>query len=429
MKKKATKAKAASKGKAAAAPKAPPKAKAKPASKAKPAKAKPAPKAAPKAKPASSRAAAPKATAKPAPKAKPASSRASAAKPKAKPEKAGRPAPLQGRSPAASKASQAKASRIDASQDKDLEVTLAPEHVAKTIPESVPAEDEGALRNVMASLTSIFGGRDFLSDAELDAFLDDKIATGEIPPSAALDPLDEAQSLIYEAWNSEPPQKVRLAKKALELTDDCADAYVLLAEHDSRDTRQSLENYRKGMAAGERAVDPKLFREAEGDFWAVMETRPYMRARLGVAECLWELGQKDEALGHLRDMLRLNPSDNQGVRYILAQILLETGEEGELHDLVQRFPHDDAPQIRYSHALLAFRHEGRGAQADGLLAKALKANPHVPAYLLRRKKLPAEAPAEVAPGSEEEAAAYAMGAQGSWQKTLGAAEWLAERTR
>ena len=43
---------------------------------------------------------------------------------------------------------------------RDTEVILAPELIAKTLPESVPAEDEGALRKVMSSLTALFGGRD-----------------------------------------------------------------------------------------------------------------------------------------------------------------------------------------------------------------------------------------------------------------------------
>jgi tetratricopeptide (TPR) repeat protein len=406
----------AMKKKASKAPK--PAAKAKAAKPAKAAKAKAAPKA--KAKPA--------AKAAPAKPARPSKAKAQAQAPKPAAKASVPKAPPSKAAPA--KAAPAKGSPAPAPrEDQDLEVTLAPEHIAKTIPEPVSAEDEGALRNVMASLTSIFGGRDFLSDAELDAFLDDKIANGEIPPSAALDPLDEAQSLIYEAWNSEGAQKVRLAQRALELSEDCADAYVILAEHDAKDTKQSLEYYQKGVEAGQRALDPALFRQGAGKFWEIMETRPYMRARFGVAECLWELGRKEEALAHLRELMRLNPSDNQGVRYVLAQVLLETGEEGELHDLLQRFRKDQSPQIRYSHALLAFRHEGRGAQADGLLAEALKANPHVPGYLLKRKKVPAQPPESADPGSEEEAAAYAMGALDSWQKTLGAADWLAERTR
>ena len=300
------------------------------------------------------------------------------------------------------------------------------EPLPKVVAETVPRDDEAGLRNVMASLTSIFGGRDFLSDADLDAFLDSKIASGEIPPSAALDPLDEAQSLVYEAWNSEGPQRVRLARRALETCPDCADAYVILAEEDSKDRKHALELFRKGVEAGERSLDPSLFQTKAGKFWDIMETRPYMRARLGLAECLWESGKKDEAVTHLRELFRLNPSDNQGVRYILAQCLLETGAEGELGELLERFRDDTSPEIRYSHALWAFRREGPGRKASAVLAEAVKSNPHVPAYLLKRKQPPKEGPVSAEAGSDEEAAAYAIGATESWHKTLGAVDWLAE---
>ncbi|MDB5104218.1 MAG: hypothetical protein JWP91_1907 [Fibrobacteres bacterium] len=289
-------------------------------------------------------------------------------------------------------------------------------------------EETAGLEKVMASLSQIFGGKDFLSDAELDAFLDSKIASGEIPPSAALDPLDEAQSLIYEAWNSDGPHKLELARRALDLSKDCADAYLILAE-DAKTREAALALFRKGLDAGMRALDPGLFERSAGKFWDIMETRPYMRARLGLAECLWDLGKKDEALGHLRDLMRLNPSDDQGVRYILLQCLLESGGDDELGALLIRYGDDTSPEIRFTHALWMFRRQGPGPVADALLKDALKANPHVPGYLLKRKPVSKRVPASAHEGSEEEAEAYASGASDTWHGTLGALEWLASRSR
>src|SRR5260221_8438810 len=51
--------------------------------------------------------------------------------------------------------------------------------------------------------------------------------------------------------------------------------------------------------------------------------RPYMRARLGLAQTLQSLGRDDEALNHYRELVRLNPNDNQGARYRLIVALLE----------------------------------------------------------------------------------------------------------
>ena len=288
------------------------------------------------------------------------------------------------------------------------------------------SEDAPGMENVMASLSKLFGGREFLSDEDLDAFLDSKIASGEIPPSAALDPLDEAQSLVYEAWNSVGPQKVRLARRALELSPLCADAYLILAEEEARDLDTALKHYRQAVAAGEKAMGPAPLNHPQAKLWENMEARPYMRARLGLAECLWDSGSRDEALGHLRELMRLNPSDNQGVRYILVHCFQEMGSEDELGELLERFRNDPSPEIKYTHALWVFRREGSSELAIGLLSEALEANSLVPAYLLKRKKLPKRAPEAAREGSEEEASAYAMGALDPWHKTLGALEWLAE---
>ena len=48
-----------------------------------------------------------------------------------------------------------------------------------------------------------------------------------------------------------------------------------------------------------------------------------MRARAGLAAMLDALGDVEAAIGHYRDMLRLNPGDNQGIRYVLARCLMK----------------------------------------------------------------------------------------------------------
>ncbi len=286
------------------------------------------------------------------------------------------------------------------------------------------AEDKAGLESVMASLSNILGGKDFLSDAELDALLDSKMASGEIPPSMGLDPLDEAQSLIYEAWNTEGPERAKLARRALELSRDCADAYIILAEEEANSAQAAHDLYRDAVDAATRVLPPELFKNAAGNFWLMMETRPYMRARLGLAEALWDLHKQQEALGHLREMLRLNPSDNQGVRYLLIQWLLESGDDEELGQWLGRYADDDSPGLRYAHALWLFRRAGPGKSANAQAAKAIRANPHVVDFLLGRKEAEGFAEESVSPGSPEEAASYALGGQAAWTETRGALDWL-----
>ena len=123
--------------------------------------------------------------------------------------------------------------------------------------------------------------------------------------------LDQAQDLIYDAWEAPTRQRaVALAQKALMVSQDCADAYVLLAEKTAESVEEAIELYRKGVEAGERALGKRAFKKAVGHFWGLLETRPYMRARAGLAQCLWEAGRREEAVENYWDMLRLNPNDN-----------------------------------------------------------------------------------------------------------------------
>ena len=109
--------------------------------------------------------------------------------------------------------------------------------------------------------------------------------------------VDEAQEIMYDAWEAPTRQRaVALARKALEVSPDCADAYNLLAEETAETLEEAIELYEKGVEAGERALGKKAFKEDVGYFWGLLETRPYMRARAGLAQCLWVAGQGEEAV-------------------------------------------------------------------------------------------------------------------------------------
>ena len=131
---------------------------------------------------------------------------------------------------------------------------------------------------------------------------------------AADEALLDAQGLMYEAFDVEGAHRVALARQALAISPDCADAYLLLAEETASSIEEACELLEQGVAAGERALGPEPFEEDVGYFWGLIETRPYMRARAALAETLWALGRREEAVEHQRELLRLNPNDNQGVR-------------------------------------------------------------------------------------------------------------------
>jgi tetratricopeptide (TPR) repeat protein len=242
-------------------------------------------------------------------------------------------------------------------------------------------------------------------------------------------PLGKAQALLYRAFEEPAEQRrVQLAHDALAISPDCADAYVLLAEHASS-RKEALRLYEQGVAAGERALGPEAFQRDAGHFWGLLETRPYLRARLGLAHALWTAGRRDEAVRHLQDVLRLNPGDNQGVRYTLAGFLLFLDRDDDLAHLLQQYPEEGSAAWTYTKALLAFRRHGDTAEARQLLKEARKTNKHVPAYLLGEKFPPTEQPGYYSPGDESEALNYLGSFMAGWKSTPGAVAWLRENAQ
>jgi hypothetical protein len=122
-------------------------------------------------------------------------------------------------------------------------------------------------------------------------------------------------------------------------------------------------------------------------------------------------------------MLRLNPSDNQAIRYPLAACLLEMGEIDALEELLGQYDDATASWL-YTRALVAFRRGGDNPDARRHLLDALEQNRHVPAYLLDDKKLPKTIPEEVGFGDKSEAVVYAAEFGTGWRETRGAIKWL-----
>ncbi|MBI2939661.1 MAG: hypothetical protein HYY04_04415 [Chloroflexi bacterium] len=279
---------------------------------------------------------------------------------------------------------------------------------------------------MMSDVGKLLSEREFGSMEEVNAYLAGLTNVGGIPGRQPASPAEQAQEIMYDAWEAQGARRVTLARKALEVSADCADAYVLLAEEAARSVAEALKLYAQGVAAGERALGPQAFQEDVGHFWGIVETRPYMRARAGLAQCLWATGRREEAIEHYWELLRLNPGDNQGNRHVLLNCLLRIGADtDQVQKLLALYPDDAMADWLYGQALFAFRTEGDTPASQKLLAEAKRRNPHVPAYLLGKKRLPKRMPELITWGGESEAIDCAAGQADVWLNTPGALEWLA----
>ncbi|MFP4475496.1 MAG: tetratricopeptide repeat protein [Desulfatibacillaceae bacterium] len=248
----------------------------------------------------------------------------------------------------------------------------------------------------------------------------------------AIDPLAQAQDLMFDAFEAPTrKQALALARKALSICPDCADAHTFLAKNAAKSTEEAIEMLGEAVAAGERALGKEAFKELEGHFWGHIETRPYMRARGTLADTLYTSGKVEEAAGHYQDMLRLNPNDNQGVRDQLMHCFIALDRDEDAEQLFTRYERDPLAVWRYSRALLDFRKHGDTARSNESLKAALGQNPHVASFLLGKKKLPKTLPTYHGFGDENEAVCYVHESLELWRDTPGTLAWLksvAERT-
>lgn len=258
-----------------------------------------------------------------------------------------------------------------------------------------------------------------------------KVAKSKKPPVKKSRVTERAaQELIYNAWETNNiRERISLAKEALVIFPDCADAYNILAEDAAKSLEKAKEYYRHGMEAGRRTIGEKGFKEMTGHFWGFLETRPYMRARTGLMQCLWEGENHDEAIGHARELLRLNVNDNQGIRYILITYLANLGRYDELESFMNgQYKDDGMAEWLYTKALLFFVKRGDTPASRQALSLSLEINKHVPKYLTGEKKVPRRLPDRITMGGEDEAYCYAAGNIPAWKKAPGALAWLKKQT-
>jgi tetratricopeptide (TPR) repeat protein len=279
----------------------------------------------------------------------------------------------------------------------------------------------------MHDLTRLIEEQGFETPEEIDEYAQGFVERGEIPHYEPQTDLERAQEKMYDAWSANRTRKrVRLAREALKICPDCADAYVLLGEEASKSLEESREQYRTGVAAGERALGPEAFELYTGDFWGRMSTRPYMRALYNLAQVEGQLGNYDEAIALGHRLLELNPNDNQGVRYQLLTLLLVEGDTPAVHILLRQYKDDPGAEWAYGRALVAFLERGNTRHARAKLQEALYQNIYFPFYLLGAIPIPEEPPMYTELGTESEGLAVLYTQGPAWIKHDRSLDWMVE---
>ena len=277
-------------------------------------------------------------------------------------------------------------------------------------------------------LMKLLGEQNFSSEEEIRAFLDNNLVGKKIDEvfpekSGPKTNAEKADDLMYEAYQQEGRKGLNLARKALETDPESVRALIHLAQYET-EPEKAEALLEKAIQFAEKKLGEVFFKKNRGNFWGIVETRPFMTARYDIARCKELLGKDEEAMKIYQEMLKLNPNDNQAVRVELARLYLKHYKLDLYHKLYKKYKEDTSAWWTYHFAYFAFLVYGERNTSSNALINAVKSNEYVIRILTTEEALPEDLSDYYAPGSKEEASYYLMDNLELWTRDIRAIEWL-----
>lgn len=234
---------------------------------------------------------------------------------------------------------------------------------------------------------------------------------------------DEAFFNIAKAYSSEDKsERIELAKKALELDENCVDAYLLLASEETDSDEEALKMIDKAI---EIAVSKMSNSKHPKGFWATnFATREYLRAIGQKSDLLWKMGRRSEAVELMEKMVLYDVLDMYEVKYHLINRFLLLDMIKNAEKLIRLYDDDKSTHWFYGKAYIEFRKGKNKSLAKEKLLDAFYANPYVPFFLLNILEIPETLSPEIKYGSVEEAVEYLELSERLWTKNSSALNWF-----
>ncbi len=293
-----------------------------------------------------------------------------------------------------------------------------------------PHIDHSVLEMFFSSIEESFREKFFCTPEESDFWLREKVLSKNLEnaSSEANTFLAQAEIVALRAFEEPSEQKrISMAHKALRISADCADAYLLLAEPHIIDNRSKAEDlFRRGVAAGRRALGDTTIENLEKEFWKDYATRPFMRAVNGLASLLQDFGEGNQAIELWLELLRLNPNDDQNVHLRLVPALVAEKRFEEASFWLDRYKLESASALAYSLALMLFKQRGDTVESRNALHKAMEVSGAAIKELLAVKYTRLVKDMKHSIEEETEAQRYVMFAYIDWEDTEGAIDWVAD---
>ncbi|XP_048683038.1 LOW QUALITY PROTEIN: suppressor of tumorigenicity 7 protein-like [Caretta caretta] len=260
------------------------------------------------------------------------------------------------------------------------------------------------------------------------------------------DSLRPSDTVMQKAWRERNPQaRIKAAYQALELNNDCATAYVLLAEEEATTITDAEKYFKQALKAGETVFRKSQHchpQNSQHEAQLRRDTNVLVYVKRRLAMCARKLGRIKEAVKMMRDLMKEFPLLSMlNIHENLLEALLELQAYADVQAVLAKYDDISLPKsaaICYTAALLkaravSDRFSPETASRRGLstaeinaveaIHRAVEFNPHVPKYLLEMKSLILP-PEHILKRGDSEAVAYAFFHLQHWKRIEGALNLL-----
>ncbi|KAK7810429.1 hypothetical protein U0070_002825, partial [Myodes glareolus] len=213
--------------------------------------------------------------------------------------------------------------------------------------------------------------------------------------------LRPSDTVMQKAWRERnPPARIKAAYQALELNNDCATAYVLLAEEEATTIVDAEKLFKQALRAGEiiyRRSQQCQHQSPQHEAQLRRDTNVLVYIKRRLAMCARKLGRIREAVKIMRDLMKeFPPLTMLNIHENLLESLLELQAYADVQAVLAKYDDISLPKsaaICYTAALLKTRtvsdkFSPETASRRGLstaeinaveaIHRAVEFNPHVP---------------------------------------------------
>lgn len=169
--------------------------------------------------------------------------------------------------------------------------------------------------------------------------------------------IEKAQILVYDGYEEDDNDKKReLALKALEYDKLCADAYTLLGFAEVDNAPKALEYFRMGETIFRQRYNEAYFEKNKGEFFYIIETRPYIRNLYYTMLLCEMLEQFDEAINAGLRILELCKDDQIGAYHRVIMLLVTRDRWKEIEQLLEKaaYSEENLPEVYFVKSMYYF---------------------------------------------------------------------------